>query len=502
MPRLPGLPRLQAGPAPAPRRASGEDFGAGVGAARQQRAGVLDQVAEASERILSAREGARAGRALSEAQLELEQVHDSLRDDPDESTHEARFEAATKEIGERHRKSLFGAWQGEFADRFAEASTRGAMRVRDGVRTRRIQAGIADTNATIETLSDLYARSGDDAHLEQGAEAVGRAAGAGLITPEQARESVATLRSRGARGLFLRLVREDPMNARQLLVDRAGGMQNMSELERESALAEAELGIAHDLQERRAATELARREREDARKRAADEAQKSADELLFAGRTGELQQLLAQTRDVMDAGQRRFYLDAIRDGGRAPEGKTNRAVYSDLYGRAAAGEPVAGEIDTAYRAGDLTREDRDRLIGAQEDRRFGEPEKFLRDSLEVGESALGQERFVAQAKSAEALRAFGDWKRDHPDATRAEAFEESRRLVQEAAVVDLSQLEVAQLAPRYAVRGDDGRIDIAATAAATQAALDSGQLDAPGFEEQKRRILRIRAAQQRAGATK
>lgn len=273
MPALPGISRLQPGQASFGRRASAADFGAAQGAATEQRARLLPELAEASEKLLVAREGARADRALSEAALEVEQQIQALGEDPDESTHEERFEKAAAEIRGRYSKPLFGMWQGDFAERFDELHTRAALRVRDGVRARRVSAGRADKEAALQNWANAFARADEGERGEimaEAAEAIGRAQGAGLFSAEQAHDALRRFEATATGGLWRRLKNDDPEQAMELLRERAGGLERMDEAQRAVAIEEVENEIAQRARfakaeeaAAKAAEKEARREREE-----------------------------------------------------------------------------------------------------------------------------------------------------------------------------------------------------------------------------------------------
>lgn len=236
--RLP-IPRLQSQGAPLGRRATAADMGGQEGQALEQRAQIPRELAEASERILSAREGARASRALSEASLEMEQQIEALRDDPDEATHEERFEKARAEIQSRHSQGLFGAWQHDFQDRFTVAGAHAAGRVRDLVRAKRVSAGRADTEAALGNWANLYARSSEmdrPAVLEQAAELVGRGVGSGLYSAEQGQAALARLKAQATDGLWRAGKNEDPEGTLEDLRASRGGFEHMDEPQRQAAI--------------------------------------------------------------------------------------------------------------------------------------------------------------------------------------------------------------------------------------------------------------------------
>jgi hypothetical protein len=241
------LPRITARPGSFGRRATGEDFGAAEGQARAQGAGVFSALSEASERILMARESARASRALAAASVELEQNIEALRDDPDEATHEERFEKARAEIQSRHEKTLFGPWRGEFADRFGIEGVRAGAQVRDQVRARRVSAGRADTQAALADWANLYGRAAEPNRgplMERAAEAIGRAQGAGLFSAEQAQGELERFKATATEGLWRAGKDRDPQGTLEAVRARVGGFEHMDEPRRQVAIEALEAEIA------------------------------------------------------------------------------------------------------------------------------------------------------------------------------------------------------------------------------------------------------------------
>lgn len=282
------LPRLTARPGSFGRRATGEDLGAAEGAARVQGAGVVSELAEASGRILSAREGSRAARALSEASLEMEQQVEALRDDPDEATYEERFEKARADIRSRYSQGLFGAWQGDFEERFEIAGAQAAGRVRDLVRAKRVAAGRADSTAALGNWSNLYARAGELDRPEimaQAAAEIGRGVGSGLFSAEQGQAALEQFKAQATEGLWRAGKNQDPEGTLEDLRARRGGFEHMDEARRQAAIEAVEGEIqqrerfaAARVTEARVQAERAQRELEE----------KTTKDLLFAAAQGTL----------------------------------------------------------------------------------------------------------------------------------------------------------------------------------------------------------------------
>lgn len=321
MPRLPQ--QLQPGAAPVGRRAGAADFGALEAGALAERSGVARELADASQRIFDARESARASRALSEAEVELDQQIEALRDDPDENTHEERFRKAFQDVRARHSGQLSGRWRGEFDERLSVAEARLGARVRDEVRRRRIDGALADTSTALDNWAGAFARADGPERagiLGQGAEHIGRMRAAGVLSESQAQAALDRFRGQATEGLWRRGKNEAPEATLEDLRARRGGFEHMDEAARQAAIE----SVGAEIEQRRRFDSARESEARVARERAQRDTEEStAKEGLLRATRGKLTvDWIEQNREnlsasvlgqLLGATQREFNPSAIPD---------------------------------------------------------------------------------------------------------------------------------------------------------------------------------------------
>jgi len=213
---------------------------------------------------------------------------------------------------------------------------------------------------------------------------------------------------------------------------------------------------------------------------------------------------------ILDSESRRFYRRRIKEGGGLGQTVTNTDTYIALFdmtsmdvehlremeahkmpsGRQLGREEIlADRINEAYRDDRLSRSDRDSLIKASEEHRFGQVQKYLKESLDAG---IFEGNAPARVRQQEALAEFTDW-RTHPDnrnASRREAMAIARGLVEDAADLGKEQGGVFDLKPpRFIVRDEaSGRIDEGASMKAMVDAKNRGDLKQDEFQYQVFRL--------------
>lgn len=497
-----------AGPTSYGRQASGADFGGLEAEAQGQRGGAIAQIggvaAEAAaiaDRVRKAADQMKVGRQAAEYAAGLDRLRFDLQSDPNIDDHEARFEKGSKELFEATRKSLPPALHAQLEDRVFPALAHSKLEVSGDVRTRRLSNADADRKEMLRLNADQAAQTPDAVRRAQikgqTVGALDSALASGLIQQGEYDASVRAFDKSVSEADVRKLIREDPAAAFRRLGNpadplAAGYDQGEREQLRTQALTEHEQQLAQG----RSMVAFQQAQQDRAEKKAADVAQRNADDALMKGDAAALNDILDRSRNVMTPEQRRWYLERIaKGGGMAGEtSHTNPGVYVDLATRAARGDAIPDEIDGAYRAGGITREDRDRLFKASEDRRFGEVSEFIRHATTQGIVDFDP---IRQLKSAEVQRQFAEWSAAHPDATPTEALEQGRGLLRVVGIKDGAEL----IRPSDA-RGPDGKVDVGPLIQQAMDRAARGELDPTALGMELKRLKDLEDAQQRAGSPK
>lgn len=167
---------------------------AAIGGATTEAARLGRQIADAEERTARAQDRLALTRAKSKHLAADLAIRDSLEDETDYTTFEARYSAAIGEATENIVES-FGE-RTDLAELFvastADTRTRGLAKVRAAARTKSDDAGRADLFEQIDENKNTYVRSSDPdtrrLTLVATGLAIRSAAAAGYITAEKARE--------------------------------------------------------------------------------------------------------------------------------------------------------------------------------------------------------------------------------------------------------------------------------------------------------------------------
>ena len=491
---MPSIPRIFAPPASGGREASPQDFGVertqGIG----QVSRAVRELGDTAATLYEGDQTAKVGRAVSAATLELQDLQTRLAQDQNYETHAEVFEKSRDAILKRHGEGFNPRFQGEFRDRVTPLAGRIAIDVRTSVRAKQIDTAIANIDQNELDLGRLAAEAPDPAqragYRGEYAIQVRDLVRAGYLSAQDATNRLQRFEKTVATADSETAIQTDPLGALREMRDPASPLlQGLNAAEVAQRRTRALNELESQLAQQRAALGFQQAQEERAKRKAAEEAQKNADELLFSGKLGELNQYLVQNRGALDAADLRYYRDAIASGGPPVATKTDPGAYLNLSNAAAQGESVRDQVDALMRAERFTREDRDRIVKLSEDRRFSSSRDLIEGSTQQDMFDFSTDR---QAKRAEALKAFDDDVAQHPEWTRVQADQHAREILRSYGFKDA----IGKRKPSDPV-GPTGQVDI--NAAVSQAAQRFGS-DPEALKAELRRLRDLEAAQQLQGA--
>lgn len=511
------MPRLEdfiGAQAPGGRRAQPGDFGSGAGLAQLGRA--VGEIGDVLEQFVQTEIAQRSAAEAAEVRAEL----NTLLADPLLTLDQ--FEKDSKEIVNRHQATLpFPKTKADFSLKVGGLVERGRAQVR-GAQMKRLadeatdhldrlqqrladQFGLATSPEVKKEILDEFVHALNIAQQQRVIGHVDRFKREQVFTREvqggDIREAIRRAKAGPATGAA---------DAVTGLLDGTLG-RGLSEADRQSYISTAVRGWEADLRRRNAEANRLDQAQIRALKKTHDAAVTELDNMIDKVDRGDTALLgdfnirFEELFDVLSQDERKFYRRRQRDGGGLIGGESNPLTYNTLDALATAGQAqtiegvnVKEAIEIAYRNDLLDRPDRDRLLAKSEDRRFGDAEEFMKDSLDASGMQLGRKRFVQQAKTALALRDFTDFRIANPNATRQEAFDFAEDLVVSAGTFDLRKIAIANIKPLYSIFVDPAKpieIDIIATRRATRAAWESKELDDRAYQVQLERIVRMEKAQ-------
>ena len=512
------MPRLEdfiGSAAPGGRRAQPGDFG--TGAAVEQLGRSVGGLGDVFETFAKAEITQQSNAEAAEVRSEL----NTLLSDP--LLTPEQFEKESKEIVKQHQSTLpFPSTKADFSLKVEGLVERGRAKVRGAEMKRMVDRATAHLDRTQQSLANDFGKAESQAEKDEIVEQFGAAldvAQQQRVIGHQDRFNRVKSFTKEAQGgdirEAIRRAKEGPAEGAAdavtgLLDGTLGG--ELSEADRQSFLSTAVRGWEADLRHRNAEANRLDRARIRAETAAHDSAVSELDKMIDQVDRGDVEQLGAfnirfeQLFDILSQDERKFYRKRQREGGGLVGGESDPGVYNQLDDLATAGapetlegEPIKPAIETAYRNDLLSRPDRDRLLGKSVDRRFGDAEAFMKESLDASGMRLGRRRFVQQAKTAQALRDFQDFKINNPNASREEAFDFAEDLVVAAGTFDLRKIAIANVKPLNSVFSDPTKpleIDIIATRRATREAFENGELDTREMAVELRRIKRMNIAQE------
>lgn len=519
------MPRLEdfiGSQAPGGRRARPGDFGTGAGLEQLGRA--VGQVGDVLEQFAKAEITQRVNAEAAEVRAELNELLDDPLLTPEQ------FEKDSKEIVKQHQATLpFPRTKADFSLKVAGLVDRGLAQVRGAEMKRLADAATAHLDRMQQRLTDEFGQATTQVEkaeiideflhnleIAQQTRVIGHV---DRFNREQA------FLKEGLGGDIRQAIREatlgppeDAADAVQGLLDGTLG-RGLPDADVQAWLRTATNAYESDLRKRAArVVRLSRIEKDRViaeHKRATntldgflDLADRSTGEEKEKALADFAESFLADF-DLFSKEEKEFYRDREREGGGLGGGETDPLIYNQFYSLASAGRLtvrrggpfLTDEIDKAYREGNLNRAARDNLFATQDDRRFGDAERFLKRALQVGETAFGRDDFIPAQKTAQALQEFTDWKIENPRASREDAQKFAERLARAAGIEELIDIESANLRPFWAVVDDPNRpfeINVPATRAATKRQYDdpNNPISFHDYDTQIHWINRIQRAQE------
>ena len=512
---MPKIPQVLADPAGLGRRAVPRDMGGGEGMAAMGQA--VGGIGDVAERLLDVQQTTLVNRAISDSSVALSELETQEAQNPDYAGRGARFQKQAQEIRKSFSDGLMPKYQTQFENNYGPMSARGMSRIRSGAWKDTIDTGRAtlDVVGRQDAIDAVAAPPGPQRQekVDGFIRKLAVARGQGLITEQDGVKRSEQFIDEVMGGDVRQLIRENPQAAIEELSNPTGRFTAMTPEKR--AIYTDKAVRRYELNLRSEANAISREMRDEEQRRALAEekAEVVLDGHLEANDVAEVEGWLddPDNAGILDSESRRFYRRRIKEGGGLGQTVTNTDTYialSDMTsmdiehlrameahkmpsGRKLSREEIlADRINEAYRDDRLSQTHRDSLIAASEEHRFGQVQKYLKESLDAGIFAVKDPG--ARVRQQEALAEFTDW-RTHPDnrnASRREAMVIARSLVTDATLMSKEKGGVFDLkSAGFIVRDEaSGRVDEEASMVALSAAVDRGELDQKEFKNQVVRL--------------
>lgn len=200
---------------------------------------------------------------------------------------------------------------------------------------------------------------------------------------------------------------------------------------------------------------------------------------------------LQQNKDNLSPSDYRYFNGEL--SGRSAAEESVLSVYTDLDSQARNGVNVAEQARDALMNHELSRSDYDQImnrISSQNDlpSPYHQGERYLNNTLHVGE--LNPDGTGAAERRGNALRAYDDWFRDNPNATRTQAMEQAQIIHDRYVLHSNARQELMTMPlPRYFV-GTRGQPNIQQTMARTRAAFQNHEITEAQYREELRNMIR------------
>lgn len=414
---------------------------------------------------------------------ELNAFRESLASDDDYDAHGTAFVTKAKEIEERQREAmpsrLYGVWRQDFR----RAAREGELQVTIEAQKQKADRVRTDLGSTLLDLSNLIGVSEEQDNIVR-AQALlaidANAAGGNLSYAERA-GLIQQFDENAAEAAIRRDMMADPLAAEARLA--MGGYPRISG--DKAAMWAERLVRASEAEERRRVTDADRAQRraEHEIKLAGDEASKSGDRLLAEGNLSAA--WIESNREVLSPEDYRYFYRVLRDppGGDNANRPADVERYAGLRERAGRGEDVRDEARQSLQRGEIRSSDYDRIISEVESSRPGWRQLGMTYLATIsGYSEINPTPGAAQLKAA-MLDEFGEWADAHPQATPEEARKMYKSIGDSHQLADRAVKVLTLPWPTYGA-GSRNAIDLAATAARTKQALDSGEITPDEYRRQ------------------
>jgi hypothetical protein len=480
-------------------------------------------------RLLDVQQTTLVNSAISDASVALSELETQESRNPDYAGRGARFQKNAKEIRESFSKGLLPRYQDQFNNNYGPMAARGVSRIRSGAWKDTIDTG----RATLDVLGrqfaiDAVAAPPGPQRQEKEDEfffALDMARGQGLISAQDGIRRVEKFVDEVMGGDVRKLISEDPLAAIAALDDPVGRFSRMTP--EQSAIHMDQAVRRYGANLRSEANAISRGAANDERVRALAEEKNEVvlDGWLESGDVAKVEEWMADDDNagILDSESRRWYRTRIKEGGGLGQSVTNPDTYIALAAmtsmdiddlrltgyEAEAGdgspednptgaplgreEMLSSRINAAYRDNRLSRTDRDQLLKARDEHRFGGAQKHLETSLRAG-MLTGNAGPLSRIKAQEALAEFIDWRIDPANrkASRTDAMDIARKLVRDGAFVNYLELEQAKLnrSPLVEVDLTTKRIKEEASAKAILAAKHDGRLTESEYQYEMHNLTR------------
>jgi hypothetical protein len=227
-------------------------------------------------------------------------------------------------------------------------------------------------------------------------------------------------------------------------------------------------------------------------KLASDQLSKQGDELLANGKL--TAEWIAQHSKALEANEVRYFYKSLSGG---EESATNSKVYADLYLRATSGEDVRDEARKALvEDHDLSRSDFTRIASVYDTQVGGDYKRGVQYITETLKPSELEKDPAGHQSLAYALRDYGDWHEQHPNATLKESQSAANEIANHYRIVPEGKTALMMPAPLYLV-GTRSAPDFPATVARYQTAVKAGEITGSAAEAEALRIQALRDVYER-----
>jgi hypothetical protein len=442
-------------------RASPAAFGAGTGEGLQQAAtGLADfggSMAKASDKLLTARRRLGVSTATTRATADMRAFVLDLEQDTDVETYGTRFEERAKQAFATYGGGLDALGQAEFRANFEALSLEQAYQVRKLANGRLVDQTTATLDQSLDDSARLAASSGSEKEyadlVTQATRSIEEAELSGIITAEDAGKRRRAFAGRLDEVTAMQEISADPAKAVERLTDPE--LFPNLDPKRRQAMLDSAISKA-DIAQRRSAAEAERQDRL-AEKRMNEEGEgllKETYDLMDAGATPTTDQLdaLKHHEGVSPSEYRGILTSLEKDGTVEDDPATIAYLMPRLHD-----EDVSQELTLALDEGMLKPEtyrtlfnqNKTNLSDNRPDSPFKSGRGFLKAALDPGQ--LGGDPVLRQALTLAQANASADydtWFEANQEATRAQAMEQAKGLMEQYQNVAFDQMRLALPRPR------------------------------------------------------
>lgn len=491
---------------------------AGRPGAQIQRAGmaVADAGFDAAARFKEAQRAQMLIGAQAQMTRDLADVDNEFQADTDWQTMPARYQERTRGLLDKYRENLASdpTVFSMLSRDFQRSTLRGSVEINKLARTRQVESGKADLETSLETYSQLAAKTSDPLAT---AEIEGRArssiagmVSAGLIGADDGQKRERQFYDRVAQTRAIALIRDNPDEAFRRLSDPAdGGFDRMDPKTREGLLTQANNRATSLANERARAQDRAESQARAALQREGDALMKDVEARIAAGNIPNSDEMRRLERHGgispadMRVLRRSMTEDAGTDDGNTVIDLTRRSVADNPadFEAAASRAVEAGRLKiSTYRA--LVEKNRADNRSDAPPSPYKSGRELVSTTLDPGAIFQGSAAAIGRSAQAQAIVEFDNWARANPRANAADAVAEAQNVIKRYQIIQFQNLSLAIGVPRF-VEGGRSAISLENLATAESEVirrLDAGQLSREQADQELRKIEGWRFIKQQPAA--